>query len=283
MAGSISPQRLSQERQQQLLAFLARLGLDPQELTAPQEQPEANQERRARPALSEVLAPLEEALSHSSAGARVNHEKLEFLGDAVLRLAASEFLRREHPQLPVGRQAALRAQLVSDRWLAELGARCGIDQLWHLGATAAGDAAGRATVLAEISEALIGALYLAWGLGTGEPGRLEPVLRWLTPHWRLSSAAYLANPDLDNWKSALQEWSQGQGLGLPHYTCQERSQRHGDPERFCCHVSITNKHSRTQPVIQGEGLGHSRRAAQQAAARVALAQIRQTAERPKQL
>ena len=277
MAGSISPQRISAQRQQQLLAFLASLGLDPEELTAPHVQPGANSELRPRPALSEVLAPLEEALSHSSAGAQVNHEKLEFLGDAVLRLAASEFLRREHAQLPVGRQAALRAQLVSDRWLAELGARCGIDQLWHLGAMAAGDAAGRATVLAEISEALIGALYLAWGHSTGEPGRLEPVLQWLTPHWRLSAAAYLVNPDLDNWKSALQEWSQGQGLGLPHYTCQERSQRHGDPERFHCRVSITGQPAGDHPVIEGEGLGPSRRAAQQAAARVALAQIRQTA------
>jgi len=174
----------------------------------------------------------------------------------------------------VGRQAALRAQLVSDRWLAELGQRCGVDQVWHLGAMAAGDTAGQATVLAEISEALIGALYLAWGARSGAPGSLVPVLQWLSPHWRRSAATYLAHPELDNWKSALQEWSQAQGLGLPSYTCHERSQRHGDPERFQCRVTIRSPtDTRT---LSGEGLGRSRRSAEQAAARDALDQRPQT-------
>lgn len=253
---------MSQQRQQQLLDFVTSLGLDPGELDPSQGQGSGDRD------LTAALAPIEEALSHSSAGLGVNHERLEFLGDAVLRLAASEFLRREHSQLSVGRQAALRAQLVSDRWLAELGQRCGVDQVWHLGAMAAGDTAGRATLLAEISEALIGALYLAWGARSGGAGSLTPVLQWLTPHWQQSTAVYLAHPELDNWKSALQEWSQGLGLGLPSYTCNECSQRHGDPERFHCRVTIASPNN--TEALNGEGLGPSRRGAEQAAARDAL-------------
>jgi len=245
---SLPQHQLSPQRRQQLLAFLDSLGLDARAADGPG---------------PEGLGPIDEALSHSSAGLAFNHERLEFLGDAVLRLAASEFLRREQPQLPVGRHAALRAQLVSDRWLADVADRCGLAQVWRLGAMATGDAAGRATVLAETAEALIGALYLAWG---GPDGGLAPVHRWLTPHWRTSLALYLADPDRDNWKSALQEWSQGLGLGLPSYNCREISQVHADPRRFHCRVSSGGR--------SGEGWGRSRRDAEQQAARALLATIR---------
>lgn len=231
------------ERHQQLVAFLRSLGLEP-----------GNRD----------LAPIEEALTHTSAGRPVNHERLEFLGDAVLRLAAAEFLQRHHPDLSVGRCSALRAQLVSDRWLAELGERCGIEALLHLGPMASGDRAGRATVRAECCEALLGGLYESWGAGEGG---LEPVHRWLTPHWQRSSAELLADPDRHNWKSALQEWSQGQGLGLPSYGCQECSRVHGDPRRFRCTVEISSHASHI-------GWGPSRRSAEQEAARAALASVR---------
>ncbi|MEB3243359.1 MAG: ribonuclease III domain-containing protein, partial [Cyanobacteriota bacterium] len=66
------------------------------------------------------MAPIHESLCHSSLGGPLNHERLEFIGDAVLRLAATEFLRREHADLRVGEQSSLRGQLVSDRWLTQL-------------------------------------------------------------------------------------------------------------------------------------------------------------------
>ena len=231
------------ERHQQLVAFLRSLDLEP-----------GNRD----------LAPIEEALTHTSAGRPINHERLEFLGDAVLRLAAAEFLQQYHPDLSVGRCSALRAQLVSDRWLAELGERCGIEALLHLGPMASGDRAGRATVRAECCEALLGGLYEAWGAGEGG---LAPVHRWLTPHWQRSSAELLADPDRHNWKSALQEWSQGEGLGLPSYRCQECSRVHADPRRFRCTVELSGHASHI-------GWGPSRRSAEQEAARAALAAVR---------
>ena len=235
-------------RRQQLLAFLRQLGLDPRPLDS------------GEPA---ALGPIEEALSHSSAGLGRNHERLEFLGDAVLRLAAAEFLQRQAPALSVGQCSALRAQLVSDRWLAELGDRINLAAVLHLGSMAASDRAGRATVLAETCEALVGGLYEAWG---GDRGGLAPVHTWLDPYWQQATAELLADPHRHNWKSALQEWSQGAGRGLPLYRCEERSRSHGDPRRFHCRVSL-GAHD------LGEGWGGSRREAEQEAARHALATL----------
>lgn len=246
---TVTPERLAQ-----LVDFLQSLGLDPSTPGGPGATPAA-------------LAPLEEALSHSSLGEPLNHERLEFLGDAVLRLAASEFLRQHHPELRVGEQSALRGQLVSDRWLATLGESCGIAKVLRLGPMAAGDAAGQATVLAETTEALLGALYVAWG---GPAGGLTPVIRWLSPHWQRTAATVLADPHRQNWKSALQEWSQGQGFGLPRYHCIEKSLAHGDPKRFYCQVQIESENFQFQTSAAPEGWGASRQAAQQSAARQAL-------------
>ena len=229
------------DRPAQLQAFLAGLGLSP-------------------PAGAD-LAPLDAALTHTSAGLAIDHERLEFLGDAVLRLAATEFLEREQPQLGVGQSSALRAQLVSDRWLGELGERCGVEAALRIGPMAAGDQAGRATLRAEACEAVVGALYRIWG------GRLEPVLQWLTPHWRAAAAELEADPDRHNWKSALQEWSQGLRRGLPDYRSAEISTIHADPRRFHCVVRLGE-----EPL--GEGWGRSRRIAEQEAARQALERLR---------
>ena len=231
------------ERRAQLLDFLDQLGL-----ALP-----------ASPA-ADPLTWLDEALSHTSAGLARNHERLEFLGDAVLRLAASEFLQQHRPELSVGQSSALRAQLVSDRWLAELGERCGIEGVLRIGAMAAGDTAGRATLRAEACEAVIGALYRVWG-------DLTPVLEWLSPHWQRTLAELADDPHRHNWKSALQEWSQGEGLGLPSYSSEERSRIHADPRRFHCRVSLGER-------VLGEGWGGSRRLAEQDAARVALANLK---------
>jgi len=235
------------DHQDQLRAFLQGLGF-----------PQASDQQLAR---------VEEALSHTSAGLERNHERLEFLGDAVLRLACAGFLQIEHPELSVGRCSSLRAQLVSDRWLAELALRLDLETVLILGPMAAGDQAGRATVRAECCEALVGAIFEGWG---GSQGGLDAVHAWLDPHWRQASAELLADPLRHNWKSALQEWSQGQGLGLPAYSSQEISRAHGDPRRFQCTVQVDG-------LDPAQGWGGSRREAEQQAARSALEALDQPA------
>lgn len=202
---------------------------------------------------------LNEALTHTSSGLNPHHEQLEFLGDAVLRLAASEFIATAYPQMPVGERSSLRAQLVSDRWLAQLGEAIAIAQWWRIGPKASGDPSAAATIRAELSEALIGAVYRIAGLQT--------VQAWLTPHWQTSAEAVLADPYRGNSKSALQEWSQGQGLGLPRYSCSEVSQSHGDPKRFQASVTLP-------PDLSAAGWGGSRREAEQQAAEALMAQLK---------
>ena len=204
----------------------------------------------------ELLALVDQALTHISSGRARNLERLEFLGDAVLRLAATEFIDRHHADLAVGACSNLRAQLVSDRWLADVGSAHGIEQHLLLGRHAQGDRSAESRLRADATEALIGALYSALG-------NLEAIHRWLTPHWCATTQAVLATPHQFGGKTALQEWSQGQGLGLPSYATEECSRQHGDPERFRCRVSI-------QGQDLAEAKGRSRKEAEQNAATAAL-------------
>ena len=196
------------------------------------------------------------ALTHISCRQADNYERLEFLGDAVLRLAATEFIDRHYPQLSVGACSNLRAQLVSDRFLAEVGAAISIEQHLLLGRHAQGDRSAESRLRADATEALIGALYSALG-------NVDAIHRWLTPHWCATAQAVLASPHQFGGKTALQEWSQGQGLGLPRYTTEECSRQHGDPERFRCRVSIQGREL-------AETKGRSRKEAEQNAATAAL-------------
>ncbi len=205
---------------------------------------------------------LNEALTHSSAKHSFNYERLEFLGDAVLRLAASEFIERNFPKMNVGERSALRAQLVSDKWLAKLGRRLDIQQLLTLGPNAAKDSSARSRLEADATEALIGAIYECWG-------NLDPIHQWLTPHWTKESKKILSDPHLQNYKSALQEWSQGRNLQRPVYQIEERSFKHGDPNRFFCKVHIEGKQL-------GQGWGGSRRDAEQKSAQNALEKLNET-------
>ncbi len=202
---------------------------------------------------------INEALTHTSAKSKINHERLEFLGDAVLRLAASEFIDWKFPKMDVGERSALRAQLVSDRWLSQVGEKIGIKDFLVIGPQAAGDASALSTIQAEATEALIGAIYES-NLG------MKFIHSWLTPYWEETSKEVLEDPHKYNSKSALQELSQKQGLQLPTYINQELTKKHGDPKRFFSTVQLDGK-------LMGEGWGSSRREAEQAAAQQTLQKL----------
>ena len=87
---------------------------------------------------------INEALTHTSAKASYNHERLEFLGDAVLRLAASEFIDHRFPGMSVGDRSALRSQLVSDEWLSKVGKSIKIEEILIVGKKAKSDSCDKA-------------------------------------------------------------------------------------------------------------------------------------------
>ncbi len=206
------------------------------------------------------LKIINEALTHTSSNSKINHERLEFHGDAVLRLIASEYIQDKFPELTVGERSALRAQLVSDVWLAELGDQIGIADAMLIGPKALKDEAAKETIRAEGTEALIGALYECLN-------DLKFIQQWLTPFWDLESKKVLTDPYKKNSKSALQEWSQGKGLNKPIYQTKEISKQHGDLKRFHCKVEI-------EEGVIGEGLGSSRKKAEKEAAKEALKKLK---------
>jgi len=106
-----------------------------------------------------VIKDFNKALTHSSDNKIINYEKLEFFGDAVLRLAASNFIEKKYPQMSVGERSELRAQIVSDEWLTKLGEKIDIEKLIIKGPKALGDENSKNTIVGEATEALIGAIY----------------------------------------------------------------------------------------------------------------------------
>ncbi|MGB7487508.1 MAG: ribonuclease III domain-containing protein, partial [Phormidesmis sp.] len=119
---------------------------------------------------------LQLAVVDISSSAHRNNEKLEFLGDAALRLAAAEFLMETYPEMPLGDMSAVRSQIVSDRILATLAKQYDLGRYVVLSRSAAGDKAGADSRLADTFEAILGALYLS-------TGNLSLIRPWLDPHF----------------------------------------------------------------------------------------------------
>jgi len=182
----------------------------------------------------EKLKIINEALTHSSMSKEINHEKLEFFGDAVLRLSASEFIENNFQRLNVGERSELRAQIVSDEWLAKFGKKIDLETIIIVGPKAMGDSFSKDTIIAEITEALIGAIYKCFN-------SVKEINLWLDQYWLKDSKVILDSPYKFNAKSKLQEWCQSRSLNLPNYKIIETSKTHGDQKRFFCEVFIEGK------------------------------------------
>ena len=89
-----------------------------------------------------------------------NYEQLELLGDAVLRLVATECLQDQFPDATVGELSALRSILTSDRTLAQLAETLGLGNYLQLSEAACKDTLGQPARLADAFEAVLAALYL---------------------------------------------------------------------------------------------------------------------------
>ncbi len=158
-------------------------------------------------------ALLAQALTHSSTGA-ANYERLEFLGDRVLGLVVAQTLYERFPDEAEGDLAKRLAALVQGSLLAQVAAEAGLGDFVNLSESerAAGGAEND-NILADVFEALIGALYLDAGFG-----KCEALIRrlWVGRFDKMSA------PPLHP-KTALQEWAQSQGLPLPEYTIESQS------------------------------------------------------------
>jgi ribonuclease-3 len=195
------------------------------------------------------------ALTHASAGGE-DYQRLEFLGDRVLGLIVAERLYELYPKEPEGDLSKRHTALVRAETLARAaaGLDVGVAALLSEAEKAAGGAANE-NILSDIMEALIGAVYLDGGL-TAARTMLLPLLE--------EDLRTMAAPPRDP-KTALQEWAQARGHGLPEYTVTERTGPDHAPD-FTITVTV-----RGQPSATGKGA--SKRAAEKAAAMLLLERL----------
>ena len=206
-----------------------------------------------------VIQDFNQALTHSSDNKILNYEKLEFFGDAVLRLAASNFIEKKYPQMNVGERSELRAQIVSDEWLSKFGKKIGIDKVIIKGAKALGDENSQNTIIGEATEALIGALYKCFN-------SIQEVNLWLDDIWEEDAKILLKAPYKFKAKTVLQEWCQSKGFDLPIYKIIEISKKNGDPKRFFCDLFINGSK-------ESYGFGKSHKEAEKNAARASIEKL----------
>ncbi len=202
-----------------------------------------------------------EALTHPSAVrrrgiSRRGYERLEFLGDRVLGLIVAELLWRRFPAEAEGELTRRHTHLVRRDALAEVARAVNLGS--RLIVSPGEDAAGlreNSSVLADVCEAVIAALYLDGGL---------PAARhFVERRWEARLAA-LSEPPRDP-KTTLQEWVQARGLPLPAYrTVAAEGPSHR--RRFTVTVNI-------EGLDRATASGPSKRAAETAAAAAALAAL----------
>jgi len=203
---------------------------------------------------------LERALTHISAlsgASRTNsYQRLEFLGDHVLGLIVSDMLYRAFPRADEGELSRRLADLVRKETCAEVARAMDLGPALRLGSSES-NAGGRlrVTILADACEALIGAVYVDGGYGAAR----ELVHRFW--HERmLRPPRPLRDP-----KTMLQEWAQARGLPTPDYRELARTGPHHNP-KFRVAVALPDR-------PPAEGLGSSKRAAEQAAAAAMLERV----------
>ncbi len=203
---------------------------------------------------------LAEALTHPSAharrGPRLSYERLEFLGDRVLGLVVAELLWRRYPEEAEGELTRRHTGLVRRESLVEVARALGLGAFVILspGEAQAG-ARENSSVLADTCEAVIAALYL--------DGGLEAARGFVHRYWEplLQTAA---TPPRDP-KTALQEWAQGRGRGLPIY----ETVAVAGP----AHKRVFTVSARVEGVEPATASGGSKRAAETAAAAELIARL----------
>jgi ribonuclease-3 len=199
-------------------------------------------------------AMLARALTHgSTAKHNGDYQRLEFLGDRVLGLAIAEYLFRANPQQNEGDLSAALSILVRGEACAAASDTISLTDLVVLGSSerAKGMHLNR-TVLGDVMEALVAAIYL--------DGGLEDAKRFVERTWE----SQLTNPALmaKDAKTFLQEWALARALPIPSYRVVNRAGPEHAPV-FVMAVDIKGKES-------AEGTAKSKRAAEQDAAEVFL-------------
>jgi ribonuclease-3 len=186
------------------------------------------------------------------------NERLEFLGDAVLGLVVTDHVYRTYPELPEGELAKVRASVVSAAALAEVAVELGLGEALALGKGE--DASGgreKPSILADATEAVIGAVYLDGGWAAAAPFVLDLLGD------RITDAA--AGPGGQDYKTRLQELSARAYESVPSYEVVDEGPDHA--KRFFAAVRVGDRRF-------AGGEGRSKKQAEQSVAKLAWEALR---------
>lgn len=220
------------------------------------------------PIKSEKLLAL--ALRHRSAvegDVCESYERLEFFGDSILGMIIAEYLYEHFPEWDQGKLSKAKATIVQEAPLAETAHKLGLDRSIEMSQSELSTGgAQRASVLADVLEAVIGAIYIEQGF---------PVARWfvleqLHPYLQQVALGEIGSRD---YKSRLQEVAQARWRRTPTYRLVgERGEAHD--KAFEMEILLDGE-------VMGTGFGRSKKEAEQSAARDALEMIeRHDLQRP---
>ena len=201
---------------------------------------------------------LQTAITHRSHSSP-HYERAEFIGDAVLGLVISAYLIEQFPTIDEGILSRTRSDLVREESLYSIAKSLALSDVIRLGEgerKSGGDK--KPSILADGVEAIVGAVFLDGGFAAAQSVVLHlfsPQLRDFNPQALVKDA-----------KTTLQELMQQQKRALPVYTLVGiQGEAHAQTFEICCALL----HSK----IAANGQGLSRKAAEQAAAKLVLAQL----------
>ena len=210
-------------------------------------------------------ALLDEALNHSSyanehRGRRIrSNERLEFLGDAVLGFVTAEFLFLQHPDLPEGELTRIRAALVCEQSLYEVARKLDLGRYLKLGrGEEAGGGRERTSILADATEAVFAAVYLDGGIQAAS----ALIHRCLLDAEREEDVEERRR----DFKTELQELVQRKADQVLSYRMAGEQGPDHD-KTFLAEVLLNG-------AVIGSGGGHSKKEAEQSAARAALEKLK---------
>ena len=207
--------------------------------------------------LGEALSHSSYANEHRSAGLRSN-ERLEFLGDSVLGFVTAEFLFLQHPDLPEGDLTRIRAALVCEQSLYEVARKLDLGRYLKLGrGEEAGGGRERTSILADATEAVFAAVYLDGGIGAASTLIHRVLLD--------AEKEEVVEERRRDYKTALQELVQRQADQVLTYRMIGDEGPDHD-KTFLAEVLLNG----TQV---GTGSGHSKKEAEQSAAKAALRKL----------
>jgi len=206
---------------------------------------------------------LSRALTHRSfinehPDALEDNERLEFLGDAVLDFLVGEWLYNRFPEMEEGELTQMRSALVQTNQLSVFSKSLGLERAVRLGrGEYKSGGTYRNTLLCDLFEAFVGALFLDSGL--------EKVKQFIYPMLEKAAVEIIEQHRNEDPKSKLQEWAQANGYSTPKYTTTNVK----GPD----HEKVFEVEVKVNGEVLGAGVARSKQSAEKIAANSALTKI----------